>query len=111
MGSFAEKTAGWSSGSSVAYATGRRFESSSRLRTAGFGVASPPIEVNVADDLDNTIRESASGPAKAAVDGISVEQHPLSDQIAVDKHLGAKAAGRNPAKALTRMKIVPSGAV
>ena len=65
----------------------------------------------MADDLENTIRESASGPAKASGDGTSIEQHRLSDVIEADKHLGNKAAGRNPIKALTRVKIVPPGTV
>jgi hypothetical protein len=65
----------------------------------------------MADDIENAIRDNASGPAKAASDGVSMEQHTLVDQIAADKHLGNKAAGRNPAKALTRMKIIPPGTV
>ncbi|OQB85567.1 MAG: hypothetical protein BWX88_01833 [Planctomycetes bacterium ADurb.Bin126] len=65
----------------------------------------------MADNLDSTIRDNASGPAKATADGTSMEQHPLPDQIAADKYLSQKAAGRNPAKALTLMKIVPPGAV
>ena len=40
---------------------------------------------------------------------MTAQQHSLPDQIAGEKHLGAKAAGRNPAKAFTRVKIVPPG--
>jgi hypothetical protein len=65
----------------------------------------------VAEDIDNVLIDNASGPSKATVDGTTVEQQLPSEIIKVDKHLGAKAAGRNPAKALVRMKIVPSGAV
>ena len=65
----------------------------------------------MADDLDNVIRDNAAGPAKAANDGTSMEQHTLADQIEADKYLSQKRAGRNPAKSLTRMKIVPPGAV
>ncbi len=65
----------------------------------------------MAEELDNTIRDSASAPAKATVDGTTIEQQPPSEIIKADKHLGAKAAGKNPAKALVRMKIVPPGAV
>lgn len=65
----------------------------------------------MAEDLDNLIRDNASGPASASGDGTSIQQHSLSDVIEADKHLGNKAAARNPAKALTRMKIVPSGTV
>ena len=65
----------------------------------------------MADDLTDTIARNAQGPASAETDGVKMTQHPLPDQVAVDKHLGNKAAGKNPAKALVRMKIVPSGAV
>jgi len=64
----------------------------------------------MAEDLDNVIRDNAAGPAKATVDGTTVEQQPLSEVVKADKHLSAKAAGRNPAKALVRMKIVSPGA-
>ena len=65
----------------------------------------------MAEELDNAIRDNAAGPAKASVDGTSMEQHTLADQIAADKYLANKQARRNPAKALTRVKIVPPGAV
>jgi hypothetical protein len=63
------------------------------------------------EDLGNAILENATGPAKASVDGTSMEQHTLPELIAADKHLANKAARRNPAKALMRVKIVPPGAV
>jgi hypothetical protein len=63
------------------------------------------------EDLTDTITQNAQGPASASSDGTSVSQHSLPDQIAADKHVGAKAAGKNPAKALTRMQIVSPGAV
>ena len=65
----------------------------------------------MAEDLDSAIKTNAEGPAKATSDGTSVEQHTLADQIAADKYLASKRAGRNPARALTRVKIVPPGAV
>ena len=63
------------------------------------------------DDIENTIKQNAAGPASAEVDGVRMQQHPLPALIEVDKHLGRKAAGLNPARALTRVKIVPPGAV
>lgn len=42
--------------------------------------------------MADEIRENASGPAKASGDAGSVEQHMLTDQIAVDKHLAGKEA-------------------
>jgi len=63
------------------------------------------------EDLDNTIRQNAQGPESAGADGVQVKQHNLRDQIEADKYLAQKQAGRNPAKALTRVKIVPPGTV
>ena len=65
----------------------------------------------MADDLKDAIKENAAGPASAEVDGVKTQQHPLPDQIAADKYLAAKEARVNPAKAFTRVKIVPPGAV
>ena len=65
----------------------------------------------MAEELDNTIRENAEGPESASADGVQVKQHNLRDQIEADKYLANKAATRNPAKALTRVKIVPPGTV
>jgi hypothetical protein len=63
------------------------------------------------EELTDTIQQNAQGPESAEVDGVRVKQHPLTEQVVADKHVGNKAAGKNPAKALTRMKIVPPGAV
>jgi hypothetical protein len=66
----------------------------------------------MADDLKDTIQQNAQGPRQASVDGVSTQQHSLADQIAADKYLAAKrAAAINPAKAFTRVKIVPPGTV
>lgn len=65
----------------------------------------------MADDLDNTIRENAAGPAKASADGVAVEQHKLTDQIAVDKHLSSKAATRKPGLGVKLVKLSPGGTV
>jgi len=65
----------------------------------------------MAEDLDNLIRDNAGSPAAASSDGTNIQQHSLPDLIEANKHLGRKAAGRSPAKALTRMKIVPPGSV
>ncbi len=65
----------------------------------------------MSDDLKDAIRENAAAPASAEVDGVKTQQHPLPDQIAAHKDLAAKDARVNPAKAFTRIKIVPPGAV
>ena len=63
----------------------------------------------MADELDETIFENAQGPESASADGVSTKQHTLSDQIEADKYLAEKEARRDPARAFTRMKIVPPG--
>ena len=66
----------------------------------------------MAEDLDNAIKQNAEGPASAGADGVQVKQHALRDQIEADKYLSGKdAVSKNPAKAFTRVKIVPPGAV
>ena len=66
----------------------------------------------MANDLKDTIKQNAEGPKQASADGVSAQQHSLADQIAADKYLAGKdAASRNPAKAFTRVKIVPPGTV
>ncbi|GJQ30675.1 MAG: hypothetical protein HBSAPP03_25590 [Phycisphaerae bacterium] len=61
--------------------------------------------------LDQAIRDNASQPAKAAVDGQSVEQHPLKDQIEADRYLASKDAARKPGLGIKFAKIVPPGSV
>jgi len=64
----------------------------------------------MADDLKGAIKTNAEGPKQASADGVNVQQHSLADQIAADKYLaGKEAVSRNPAKAFTRVKIVPPG--
>jgi len=61
------------------------------------------------DDLADTIRENASGPAKASGDSGSVEQHSLSEQIEADRYLASKQAMKNgPRFRMTRLS--PPGA-
>ena len=45
-----------------------------------------------AGDLEQTIRENAEGPGRATVDGQTMEQHRLTDQIAADRYLNSKRA-------------------
>jgi hypothetical protein len=66
----------------------------------------------MAEDLKNTIQESASGPAKATGDSGSMEQHPLRDVIEADKHLGASAAvALTKTRGIRFNKLVPPGAI
>ena len=66
----------------------------------------------MAEDLDSAIETNAKGPKQAGADGVNVQQHSLPDQIAADKYLaGKQAVSKNPAKALTRVKIILPGTV
>jgi len=64
----------------------------------------------MADDLDQTIRDNADGPAKATGDSGSMEQHKLSEQIAADRYLAPKQAAKSKRLGLRITKIVPPGA-
>jgi hypothetical protein len=64
----------------------------------------------MATELDDTIRDNAQGPAKAAGDAGSVEQHKLPDQIAADRYLSAKDAAKSKRRGLRFNKLVPPGA-
>jgi hypothetical protein len=64
----------------------------------------------VADDLDQTIRQNAEGPAKASGDSGSMEQHKLPDQIAADRYLCTKEAAKSKTRGLRFNKLVPPGA-
>ena len=64
----------------------------------------------MADNLDQTIHNNADGPAKAAGDSGSMEQHKLSEQIAADRYLASKRAAKSRRLGLRITKIVPPGA-
>jgi hypothetical protein len=65
----------------------------------------------MSDGLDNNvIKQNAEGPAKAAGDSGSVEQHPLPDQIAADKYLASKQASRKSGLGIKLTKLSPPGA-
>ena len=61
------------------------------------------------DDLDSNIRENASNPKRASGDSGSVEQHPLKDQIAADKHLASKQAATGRGLGIRRVRLSPPG--
>lgn len=64
----------------------------------------------MANDLETAIRENAEGPAKAAGDSGSMEQHKLPDQIAADKYLASKEAAKSKSRGLRFNRFVPPGA-
>ncbi|MCY2928176.1 MAG: hypothetical protein NTV86_01535 [Planctomycetota bacterium] len=63
------------------------------------------------DTLDNAISQNAQSPAKASVDGVTMEQHPLADQIAADKYLESKKASRGKGLGIKLVKLSPPGAI
>ena len=64
----------------------------------------------MSDDLQEKIKENAQSPAKASGDGLSVEQHPLPDQIAADKYLASKTATQSKGLGIKFSKLSPPGA-
>jgi hypothetical protein len=64
----------------------------------------------MADELDDTIRQNAQGPAKASGDAGSVEQHKLDEQIEADRYLASKEAAGQKKRGLRFNKFVPPGA-
>jgi hypothetical protein len=63
----------------------------------------------MADELDDTIRHNAQGPARASGDAGSVEQHKLPDQIEADRYLASKEAARSKRRGLVFNQLVPPG--
>ena len=64
----------------------------------------------MAEQLDQTIRDNAQGPAKASGDSGSMEQHKLADQIEADRYLNSKDAAKSKSRGLRFTKLVPPGA-
>ena len=60
--------------------------------------------------VENAIRENASGPKSAEIDGQKVEQHSLKDQIAADEYLATKKAVKSRTSGLKISKLCHSGA-
>jgi len=61
------------------------------------------------DELEQAIKDNAAGPARAAVDGQSVEQHSLRDQIEADRYLASKEAVRRKDRGLRITRLIPPG--
>ena len=61
------------------------------------------------DEITDSIATNAQGPAKAAGDAGSVEQHKLTEQIEADRYLAAKDAAKRKDRGLRFSKLVPPG--
>ena len=62
------------------------------------------------EDLDQSIRDNAAGPAEAHGDSGGMKQHSLKDQIEADRYLASKKAAANKNRGLRFTKIAPPGA-
>lgn len=56
--------------------------------------------------MSEPIDTNRQQPAEVTVDGQTVKQHPLRDQIEADRYVASKAARRNPFAAAKTAKIV-----
>ena len=63
----------------------------------------------MAEELDSTIRDNASGPKRAKGDATEMEQHSLPDQIAADRYLASKAAAKKKGLGIKTTKLIPPG--
>ena len=61
------------------------------------------------DDLTNAIKQNATAPAEASVDGQSVKQHSLRDQIAADRYVSSRSAAKKRL-GIRMTRVVPPGA-
>ncbi len=62
------------------------------------------------DDLEDSIRDNAAGPAEAHGDSGGMKQHSLKDQIEADRYLASKKAAAKKNRGLRFTKIAPPGA-
>jgi hypothetical protein len=65
----------------------------------------------MADDLSQTIKQTAEGPAAVNIDGNSVTAQDPLKQIAVDKHLASKSAVARKHRGLRFSRTVNPGTV
>ena len=63
----------------------------------------------MSEDLENTIRENASGPKRARGDQGEMEQHSLAEQVEADRYLNSKQAMRK-GRGFRMTKLSPPGA-
>ncbi|MCL4198848.1 MAG: hypothetical protein KJZ69_18900 [Phycisphaerales bacterium] len=60
-------------------------------------------------DIEQAIKQSAQGPAKASGDSGSVEQHGLAEQIEADRYLESKKASRGKGLKVKFVQLEPPG--
>ena len=64
----------------------------------------------MAKNLTDTIHENAQGPVEVSGDSGSMKQHPLKDQVEVDRYLSSRDASRSRKRGLNLAKLSPPGA-
>lgn len=63
----------------------------------------------MSEGLEETIRENAAGPAEATIDGQTVRQRPVTEQIEADRYLASKQAAKK-GLGVKMTKVSPPGA-
>jgi len=61
------------------------------------------------DQTHETLKENAAAPAEVSIDGQTVKQHPLRDQIDADRYAASKAAVRK-GLGVRMVRVAPPGA-
>jgi len=62
------------------------------------------------NDLTNSIKTTAEGPSSVSIDGNTITQQKVADQIAADRYLSSKTAVRHGHRGLRFSKAVAPGA-
>jgi len=65
----------------------------------------------MSESLESDIATAAVSPKSASVDGNSVNQHPLGDQIEADKYLAAKRNATAKRVGIRFAKLKPPGTI
>lgn len=63
------------------------------------------------DEIRDAIESNATGPKSVSVDGQSVTQHSIDDQIKADKHLAGATGVTRANLGIRFRKTVPPGSV
>lgn len=70
-----------------------------------------PTDAENAQAAQDALAAAAVGPKRVKGDAGEVEQQPLQDLIAAQKHLAGVAAANRPGRGLRLTKLVPGSAV
>jgi len=94
--------------SDLSYTAWVEFVYQGRTYRAEHDVSGTTAAEAAADDtIAEAISTNAKGPARVSVDGTTVEQHPLRDQIEADKYVNAQTAAEKNHMGLRFFKMTP----